>query len=54
MKRFIKEVKVTPERARELEKNYTLEYVSINADGTATYNMYEKDKTDEADTNNRA
>lgn len=44
MKKFIKQIKATQDQARELEKNYTLEYVSLNTDGTATYNIYEKVK----------
>lgn len=51
---FIKQIRVTKERAKELEKNYKLVFVGINADGTATYDLYEKDKSNETDTNNRS
>ncbi len=47
MERFIKEVKATQEEARRLEKSYKLEYVAINADGTVTYYVYEKENSNE-------
>lgn len=42
MKKFIKQIKVTQEKAREMEqKGWILEYVSMNVDGTDTYNVFE-------------
>ncbi len=42
MKRFIMQIKVTKEKAKELErKGYILEYVNMNTDGTDTYNVFE-------------
>lgn len=44
MKKFIKQIKVTQEKAREMESNgYILEHVSMNVDGTDTYNVFEKE-----------
>lgn len=41
MKKFIKQIKATQEKAREMEsKGYILEYVSMNMDNTNTYNVY--------------
>lgn len=43
MKKFIKQIKVTQYKAREMEsKGYILEHVSMNIDGTNTYNVFEK------------
>lgn len=43
MKKFIKQIKATQEKARDMEaKGYILEYVSMNIDGTNTYNVFEK------------
>ncbi len=47
MHTFIREIKATPEEARRLEKLYKLEFVRMNADNTATYNVFEKDDSDE-------
>lgn len=42
MKKFIKQITVTAEKARELErKGYILEFVYMHVDGTDTYNVYE-------------
>ncbi len=37
-----KQLHLTPAQAREMEKQYHLEYVSLNANGTAIYNVTEK------------
>lgn len=46
MKKFVKQIKVTQEKAREMErKGWILEYVEMNTDGTDTYNVFEKEGT---------
>lgn len=42
MKKFIKQIRVTQDKAREMEKKgWILEYFEMNTDGTDTYNVFE-------------